>query len=136
MKLFKTVLTILIITGLALACSGCTVNIKNLTQNKTLQTGKEPLNVPEYPNATRTSYSNVPFVGQVATYQTNDTPKQVLEFYKSQMQERGYNISRSFTSASETGGLIIFAKGQDTVWVAVGQNNGNTSIALRTSFQS
>ncbi|MGZ4852836.1 MAG: hypothetical protein ACXV3D_06575 [Halobacteriota archaeon] len=136
MKLFKTVLTILIIIGLGLACSGCTVNIENLTQNKTQQTGKEPLNVPEYPNATRTSYSNVRFVGQVITYQTNDTPKQVLEFYISQMQERGYNISRNVTSASETGGLIIFAKGQDTVWVTVGQNNGLTSIALRTSFQA
>ena len=53
------------------------------------------------------------------TYQTNDTPTQVLEFYKSQMQEQGYNVSRSFTSTNETGGLIIFAKGQDTVWVAV-----------------
>ncbi|MGZ4847598.1 MAG: hypothetical protein ACXV3E_07430 [Halobacteriota archaeon] len=136
MKLFKTVLTILIIIGLGLACSGCTVNIENLTQNKTQQTGKEPLNVPEYPNATRTSYSLVRFVGQVITYQTNDTPKQVLEFYTSQMQERGYNISRNVTSASETGGLIIFAKGQDTVWVTVGQNNGLTSIALRTSFQA
>ncbi|MGD0717716.1 MAG: hypothetical protein ABR979_06590 [Halobacteriota archaeon] len=136
MKLFTTVLIILIIIGLGLACSGCTVNIENLTQNKTLQAGKEPLNVPEYPNATRTSYSNVRFVGQVITYQTNDTPKQVLEFYTSQMQERGYNISRNVTSASETGGLIIFAKGQDTVWVTVGQNNGLTSIALRTSFQA
>jgi len=136
MKLLKTVFTILIITGLALACSGCTVNIANLTQNKTLQTGKELLNVPEYPNATRTSYSNLRFVGQVITYQTNDTPKQVLAFYESQMQERGYSISRNFTSASETGGLIIFAKGQHTVWVTVGQNNGETSIALRTSFQA
>jgi hypothetical protein len=136
MTLFKTVLTILIIIGLGLACSGCTVNIENLTQNKTLQTGKESRNVPEYPNATRTSYSNVRFVGQVITYQTNDTPKQVLDFYKSQMQERGYNISRNFTSASETGGLITFAKGQDTVWVTVGQNNGETSIAVRTSFQA
>jgi len=36
MKLFQTVLTILIITGLALACAGCTVKIENLTQNKTL----------------------------------------------------------------------------------------------------
>ena len=136
MKLFKTVLTILIITGFALACSGCTVNIENLTQNKTLQTSKQPLNVPEYPNATRTSYSNVRFVGQVITYQTNDTAKQVSDFYKSQMQEGGYNISRNFTSASETSGLIIFAKGQDTVWVTVGQNNGETSIAVRTSFQA
>ena len=136
MKLFRTVLIILIIIGLGLACSGCTVNIENLTQNKTLQTGKEQLNVPEYPNATRTSYSNIRFVGQVITYQTNDTPKQVLEFYTAQMQERGYNISRNVTSASETGGLIIFTKGQDTVWVTVGQNNGLTSIALRTSFQA
>ena len=38
MKLFKTVLTILIITGFALACAGCTVKIENLTQNKTLPT--------------------------------------------------------------------------------------------------
>ncbi|HYB59087.1 MAG TPA: DUF192 domain-containing protein [Candidatus Acidoferrales bacterium] len=38
MKLFKTVLTILIIAGLALACAGCTVKIENLTRNKTLPT--------------------------------------------------------------------------------------------------
>ena len=38
MKLFKTVLTILIITGFALTCAGCTVKIENLTQNKTLPT--------------------------------------------------------------------------------------------------
>jgi hypothetical protein len=136
MKLFKAVLIILIITGLALASSGCTVKLENLTQNKTSQTSNESLNVPEYPNANRTSYSNIRFVGQVITYQTSDTPKQVLEFYKSQMQERGYNISRSYTSANETAGLIIFAKGQNTVWVTVGQNNGKTIIALRTSFQA
>lgn len=134
MKLIKVVLIILIVSGLALACSGCTVKIENLTRN-TSQSGKEPLNVPEYLNANRTSYSNVPLVGQVITYQTNDTPTQVLEFYKSQMQERGYNVTSSFMSANETGGLIIFALGQDTVWVTVGQSNGNTSIAIRTSFQ-
>jgi hypothetical protein len=72
----------------------------------------------------------------VISYQTNDTPKQVLEFYKSQMLERGYNISRNFTSANETAGLIIFVKGQDTVWVTAGENNGKTIIALRTSFQA
>ena len=134
MKLFKTVLIILIVAGLALACSGCTVKIENVTRN-TSQSGKGPLNVPEYPNANRTSYSNIPLVGQVITYQTNDTPTQVLEFYKSQMQDRGYNISRSLTSANETGGLIIFAMGQNTVWVTAGQSNGITSIAIRTSFQ-
>lgn len=135
MKLFKAVLIILIVAGLALACSGCTVKVENYTRN-TSQSGKGPLNVPEYPNANRTSYSNIPLVGQVITYQTNDTPTQVLEFYKSQMQERGYNISRNLTSANETGGLIIFAMGQDTVWVTVGQSNGATSIAIRTSFQA
>ncbi len=134
MKLIKAVLIIFIVAGFTLACSGCTVKIENLTRN-TSQSGKGPLNVPEYPNANRTSYSNVPLVGQVITYQTNDTPTQVLEFYKSQMQERGYNVTSSFMSANETGWLIIFAMGQDTVWVTVGQNNGNTSIAIRTSFQ-
>jgi hypothetical protein len=135
MKLFKAVLIILIVAGLALACSGCTVKIENFTRN-TSQSGKGPLNVPEYPNANRTSYSNVPLVGQIITYQTNGTPTQVLEFYKSQMQERGYNISRDLTSANATGGLVIFAMGQDTVWVTVGQSNGATSIAIRTSFQA
>jgi uncharacterized membrane protein (UPF0127 family) len=38
MKLFNAILTILIITGLALACAGCTVKIENLTQNLTLPT--------------------------------------------------------------------------------------------------
>jgi len=136
MKLFTAAQIIVIITGLALASSGCTAKLENLTQNKTSQTGNQSLNVPEYPNANRTSYSNVRFVGQIFTYQTNNTPKQVLEFYKSQMQERGYNISGSFTSANETAGLIIFAQGQNTVWVTVGQNNGKTIIALRTSFQA
>lgn len=136
MKLSKAVFIILIITGLALMSSGCTVKLENFTQNKTAQTGNESLNVPEYPNANRTSYSNIRFVGQIITYQTNDTPKQVLDFYKAQMQERGYNISRNLTSANETAGLIIFAKGQDTVWLTVGQNNGKTIIALRTSFQA
>jgi hypothetical protein len=136
MKLFKAVLLILIITGLALASSGCTVKLENLTQNTTSPTGNASLNVPVYPNANRTSYSNIRFVGQVISYQTNDTPKQVLEFYKSQMLERGYNISRNFTSANETAGLIIFVKGQDTVWVTAGENNCKTIIALRTSFQA
>jgi hypothetical protein len=137
MKLHATALTILLVTGLVLACSGCTVKIANLTQNKTVQTGTESRNLPVYPNASRTFYSNVPVVGQLITYTSNDTPHQVLDFYKSQMQERGYNVSRSFTSANETGGLIIFVKGQDTVWVTVGQSNGSngqTSIAVRTSF--
>ncbi|MGA3359541.1 MAG: hypothetical protein ABSC87_04960 [Halobacteriota archaeon] len=135
MKLFKAVLITIIVAGLALACSGCTVKIENFTRNSS-QSGTGQLNVPEYPNANRTSYSNVPLVGQVSTYQTNDTPAQVLEFYKSQMQEQGYNITRSFISGNETGGLIIFAKGQDTVWVTVGQSNGSTSIAIRSSFQA
>ena len=134
MKLLLLVSTIVMVAGLALMCSGCTVKIANLTQNKTAQTGTGAHNLPVYPNATRTFYSNVPYVGQLLTYQTNDTPHQVLEFYTSQMQVRGYNVSRNITSANETSGLIIFAKGQDTVWVTVGQSNGQTSIAVRTSF--
>jgi hypothetical protein len=134
MKLFRVVLIVLIVAGLALASSGCTVKIENFTQNAS-QSGKGPTNVPEYPNANRTTYWRFPFAGQVMTYQTNDTPTQVLEFYRSQMQELGYNVSRSSTSTNETGGLIIFAKGQDTVLVAVGKNSNQTSMLIRTSFQ-
>ncbi|MGZ5502184.1 MAG: hypothetical protein ACXW1O_02085 [Halobacteriota archaeon] len=134
MKLLRAVLIVLIVAGLALACSGCTAKIENLTQNAS-QSSKGPTNVPEYPNANRTSYWRLPLAGQVMTYQTNGTPTQVLEFYKSQMQELGYNVSRSSTSTNETGGLILFAKGQDTVLVAVGKNNDQTSMLIRTSFQ-
>ncbi len=133
MKLLNAVLLILVVTGLTLACAGCTVKVENLGQNKMSQDGTRQLNVPEYPNANRTSYSNLPFVGQVITYQTNDTPQQVLEFYNSQMQAQGYSVSRNYTSTNETGGLVIFAMGQETVWVTVGQNAGITNIAVRTS---
>jgi len=136
MNFLRAVFLVLIVTGLTLACSGCTVKIENLGKNNVSQGGTKQLNVPEYPNSNRTSYSNIPLVGQVITYQTNDTSQQVLEFYKTQMQDRGYNVSRSFTSTNETGGLVIFAKGQDTVWVTVGQNQGATNIAVRTSPQS
>jgi hypothetical protein len=136
MNFFRAVFLVLIVTGLTLAYSGCTVKLENLGKNTTSQGGTKQLNVPEYPNANRTSYSNIPLVGQVITYQTNDTPQQVVEFYKTQMQDRGYNISRSFTSSNETGGLLTFTKGQDTVWVTVGQNLGATYIAVRTSPQS
>lgn len=136
MNFLRAAFLVLIVIGLTLACSGCTVKVENLGKNNTSQGGTKLLNVPEYPNANRTSYSNIPLVGQVITYQTNDSPQQVLEFYKAQMQDRGYNISRSFTSTNETGGLVTFTKGQDTVWVTVGQNNGATNIAIRTSLQS
>ncbi len=115
--------------------SGCTVRIENVTQNATQEPAKAPSNIPLYPNANRTSYSNTRIVGQIVTYQTNDTPKQVLAFYKTQMQERGYNISRDLQNTDESGGLMIFTKGNDTVFVAVGENNGKTDIAIRTSFQ-
>jgi hypothetical protein len=132
MRLLKAILILVVITGLALASCGCTAKIENVTKTNTSRSGG--VNVPEYPNANRTSNTSVPFVGQIATYQTNDSAKQVLQFYRTQMVERGYNVSRE-TSTNETGGLITFVKGQDSVWVAVGQSNGQTSIVIRTSFQ-
>src|SRR5450756_861729 len=98
MNFLRAVFLVLIVTGLTLACSGCTVKIENLGKNNASQGGTKQLNVPEYPNANRTSYSNIPLVGQVITYQTNDTSQQVLEFYKTQMQDRGYNVCLLYTS--------------------------------------
>ena len=133
MRLLKAILILVVITGLALASCGCTAKIENVTKKNTSRSAG-PSNVPEYPNANRTSNTSVPFVGQIATYQTNDSVKQVLDFYRTQMMERGYNVSRE-TSTNETGGLITFVKGQDSVWIAVGQSNGQTSIVIRASFQ-
>lgn len=134
MRLLKAILILVVIAGLALASSGCTAKIENVTQTNTSRSAEGPSSVPEYPNANGTSNTSIPLVGQIVTYKTNDSAKQVLEFYRTQMLERGYNVSRD-TSANETGGLITFVKGQDSVWVVVGQSNGQTSIAIRTSFQ-
>jgi hypothetical protein len=134
MRLLRAIGIVIVIAGLALASSGCTAKIENVTKKIALRSGEGPSNVPEYPSANRTSNTNIPLVGQIVTYQSNDSAKQVLEFYRTQMLERGYNITRD-TSANETGGLITFVKGQDSVWVAVGRSNGQTGIAIRTSFQ-
>ncbi len=135
MRLIGIGLLILFITGIALISSGCTVKIENATQNATQGAAKGQDNVPQYPNANLTYYSNARVLGQIATYQTNDSSKQVTEFYKSQMQERGYNISTTLQNTDESSGIIIFTKGSDTVFVAIGKNNGKTEMTVRTSFQ-
>lgn len=135
MRLVGVALFVPLVIGVVLMSSGCTVKIENATQNATQEATNAPSNVPQYPNANRTYYSSARVIGQVATYQTNDSPKQVTEFYKTQMQERGYNVSTNLQNTDESGGLMIFTRGQDTVFIAVGENNGETSIAIRTSFQ-
>jgi len=138
MEFFKLLLSMLIAITLVLACSGCTVKIENATLNKTRPAGEAPRNLPSYPNATRTLYVNNRIVGLIMTYQTNDSAKQVINFYKDEMQERGYNVTRDFTSPDETGGLIIFTKDDNKVYVTVGQDSphGNTSIVIKAKYQA
>ncbi|MGZ4907347.1 MAG: hypothetical protein ACXVIP_01845 [Halobacteriota archaeon] len=135
MRFIGVALFVLLVIGMVLVSSGCMVKIENATQNATQEATKAPRNVPEYPNANRTYYSSARVLGQIATYQTNDSPKQVTEFYKTQMQEQGYTVSRDLQNTDGSGGLIIFTKGQDTVAIAIGENNGKTDIAIRTSFK-
>ena len=138
MKLFKLLLSTLIVVSFVLACSGCTVKIENATLNKTRPAGETQSNIPGYPNANRTFYINNRIVGLLMTYQTNDSAKQVITFYKTEMQKRGYNITSDFISSDEFGGLIIFTKGNDRVYVTVGRDSahGNTSIAIKTRYQA
>jgi hypothetical protein len=138
MEFFKLLLSMLIAITLVLACSGCTVKIENVTLNKTRPAGGMPGNLPSYQNATRTLYVNNRIVGLIMTYQTNDSAKQVINFYKHEMQERGYNVTREFTSSDETGGLIIFTKDDNKVYVTVGQDSPheNTSIVIKAKYQA
>jgi len=138
MKLFKLLLPTLIVISLVLASSGCTGKIENVTLNKTRSAGETPSNLPSYPNATRTLYMNNKIVGLIMTYQTNDSAKHVINFYKDEMQERGYNVTRDFTSSDETGGLIIFTKDDNRVYVTVGQDSPqwNTSIVIKAKYQA
>ncbi len=138
MKLFRVLLSTLIVMSFVLACSGCIVKIENATVNKTRPTGETQDNIPIYPNANRTFNINNRIVGLFMTYQTNDSAKQVIAFYKTEMQKRGYNITNDFISSSESGGLIVFTKGNDRVYVMVGRDSthGNTSIAIKTKYQA
>jgi len=138
MEFFKLLLSMLIAITLVLACSGCTVKIENVTLNKTRPAGETPGNLPSYPNATRTLYVNNRIVGLIMTYQTNDSVKQVINFYKDEMQERGYNVTRDFTTSDETGALIMFTKDDNKVYATVGQDSpyGNTSIVIKAKYQA
>jgi hypothetical protein len=138
MEFFKLLLSMLIAITLVLACSGCTVKIENVTLNKTRPAGETPGNLPSYLNGTRTLYVNNRIVGLIMTYQTNDSAKQVINFYKDEMQVMGYNVTREFTSSDETGGLIIFTKDDNKVYVTVGQDSphGNTSIVIKAKYQA
>ena len=138
MEFFKPLLPMLIAISLVLACSGCTVKIENATLNKTRSAGETRGNLPSYPNATRTLYVNNRIVGLLVMYQTNDSAKLVINFYKNEMQKNGYSVTREVTSSDETGGLIIFTKDSDKVYVTVGQDSahGNTSIAIKAKHQT
>lgn len=138
MGLSKLFLPMLIAISLVLVCSGCTVKIENVTLNKTRSAGEIQGNLPSYPNATRTFYVNDRIVGLLIAYRTNDSAKHVIDFYKSEMQTNGYNITRSFVNSDETGGLILFKKGNDRVFVTVGQDSShrNTSIAIKAKYRA
>ncbi len=138
MKLFKLLLSTLIVISFVLACSGCTVKIENASLNKTGPAGETQSNIPGYPNANRTFNFNNRIVGLFMTYQTNDSAKQVIAFYKTEMQKRGYNLTSDFISPDESSGLLIFTKGNDRVYVTVGHDSahGNTSIAIKTKYQA
>ena len=138
MGLSKLLLPLLIAISLVLACSGCTVKIENATLNKTRSAGETRGNLPSYPNATRTLYVNNRIVGLLVMYQTNDSTKLVINFYKNEMQTNGYNMTRSFINSDETGGLIVFTKDQDRVYITVGQDSihGNTNFAIKAKYRS
>lgn len=138
MEFFKLLLPMLIAISLVLACSGCTVKIENATLNKMRPAGETPSNLPRYPNATQTLYMNNRIVGLLVTYQTNDSAKHVINFYKNEMRKNGYNVTREFISSEENGGLIIFTKDNGRVYVTVGQDSahGNTSIAIKAKYQA
>lgn len=138
MKLFKLLLCTLIVVSFVLASSGCTFKTENATLNQPRPAGETQSNVLGYPNANRTFYFNNRLLGLLTTYQTKDSATQVIAFYKTEMQKRGYNITSDFISSSESGGLMIFTKGNDRVYVTVGKDSahGNTSIAIKTKYQA
>ncbi len=78
-----------LVIGAVLMSSRCTVKIELATQNATQEATHAPSNVPQYPNANRTYYSGARVIGQIATYQTNDSPKEVTQFYKNPTARTG-----------------------------------------------
>jgi hypothetical protein len=67
------------------------------------------------------------FGGGQATFQGNMDPDKVIEFYKKEMAERGWNPNMSLISR---GGMLAYTKEGKSVLVTVGKSDGTTALTI------
>jgi hypothetical protein len=89
--------------------------------------GKDLPDVPRYTNSVRVSYQESNNSTTVV-YQTNDSYSKVVDFYNSEMQNRGYQVSaRNSTNPAKEGNYTQFAftKGSVIQHVTVASDSKN-----------
>jgi len=67
------------------------------------------------------------FGGAQASFQGNLEPEKIVEFYKNEMSNRGWQPNIGITSK---GGILTFTKESQTVVVMVTRSGGDTSLSI------
>jgi hypothetical protein len=94
--------------------------------------GKDLPDVPRYNSSVRVSYQESNNTTAIV-YQTNDTYSKVIDFYKSEMQSQGYQISQINSTNPATQGnytQFAFTKGSTILHVTIASETqtGKTDI--------
>ena len=67
------------------------------------------------------------FGGGQASFQGNMDPDKVIEFYKKEMADRGWNPNMSLISR---GGMLAYTKESKSLLVTVGKSGATTTLAI------
>ena len=67
------------------------------------------------------------FGGGQASFQGNADPDKVIEFYKKEMADRGWNPNISLISR---GGMLAYTKESKSVLITVGKNDATTTLTI------
>ena len=114
MKTKYVLLPVLALIILATCISGCT------STNPPGGQGNSTSAVPVYQPSVKTASVNTS-EGNVTTYQTTGSATQVADFYKTEMANRGYQVSTPVQQGSTV--VLTFVKGTSTVHVAIATIN-------------
>ncbi len=116
MKTRHVLMPLLAVVILATCASGCLST--NPTNN---QNNNNTTSVPVFQPSVRTAAVETS-EGKITTYQTTSSAAQVIDFYKTEMTKRGYQVTTSYQASPSNAGsntVLSCVKGASTVRIAV-----------------
>ncbi len=116
MKMRHVLMPLLAMVILATCASGCLST--NPTNN---QDNNNTAGVPVFQPSMRTAAVETS-EGKITTYQTTGSAAQVIDFYKTEMTKRGYQVSTSYRANPSSAGsdaVLSCVKGTSTVRIAI-----------------